>query len=203
MNCTECLQESVELMSTYSGGRICPQCAELYYCNCAGCGELLPQGKAITSDGFEFCAECYARQADKPLSEEELAGLMSEYVRLYAEEKKLSEKLEKIKDRLKRHAATQRRTNNAVMLKSGDLSVKCNFTVRISYDSEKLQVAEVLLGEERFSRLFEREIKFNPVKEQLNAFLSANDNAYRAAREAINSSMKKSEVVSITALKRN
>jgi hypothetical protein len=147
------------------------------------------------------CLECFAKpQAEaeaESLGAEELAALIAEFVRLHAEEKKLKDQVEEIKEKLKRHAATQPRASNAVILRAGEHAVKCGYAVRISYNEGKLAVVEELVGAEQFAALFEREVKFNPVKESLEKFLADEGEDWTAARAAILAAMERKETVTL------
>jgi hypothetical protein len=54
------------------------------------------------------------------LSDAELAALVAEFIRLHAEEKHIKDRLDAVKEQLKRHAASQPRIANAVTLRTGE-----------------------------------------------------------------------------------
>jgi hypothetical protein len=132
------------------------------------------------------------------LSDGDLAVLVAEFVRLHTEAKQLNERLETIKDQLKRHAAAQPRTANAVLLRAGKDTVKCSYSVRVSYDAEKLAAVEATLGSEPFAALFTRKTTFSPVKGSLDAFLSSEAADRAAARAAILAAAERTEVTTLT-----
>ena len=88
------------------------------------------------------------------LSDDALAALVAEFIHLHAEVKQLTDRLDAVKEQLKRHAASQPRIANAVMLRTGEHAVKCGYSVRVSYHAEKLAAVEAILGTEQFAALF-------------------------------------------------
>jgi hypothetical protein len=131
------------------------------------------------------------------LSDEALAALVAEFIRLHAEAKHLNDRLDAVKEQLKRHAALQPRMANAVLLRTGEHAVKCGYSVRVSYHAEKLAAVEALLGTEHFTALFTRKITFSAVKESLDAFLASGAPDTAAARDAILTATERTEVVTV------
>src|SRR5262245_59938801 len=122
--CFECLQPAATSSKTRAGYAVCRPCGEIVYAACARCQMLIPLDEMLWREETRCCPDCFAKpepdaQAEL-LSEEELATLLADFTRLHAEEKQLSKQLEAIKERLKRHAATQPRINNAVLLRAGE-----------------------------------------------------------------------------------
>jgi hypothetical protein len=185
-----------------NGTSLCPQCAEQFYRTCAGCGGLIPQDEAVMRDGVLSCVQCLAApvssDAAAMLSDAELSALVTEFIQLHAEVKQLNDRLEQIKEQLKRHAASQPRTANAVLLRTGEHAVKCGYSVRVSYQAEKLAAVEALLGTEHFAALFARKITFSPVKESLDAFLASEAADTAAARDAILAAAERTEITTVT-----
>ena len=132
------------------------------------------------------------------LSEEALAALVAEFIQLHAEAKQLNDRLEQVKEQLKRHAASQPRVANAVMLRTGEHAVKCGYSVRVSYHAEKLAAVEAMLGTEHFTALFTRKITFSPVKESLDTFLASEAADTAAARAAILAAAERTEIATVT-----
>jgi len=97
-----------------------------------------------------------------------------------------------------RHAASQPRTANAVLLRTGEHAVKCGYSVRVSYQADKLAVVEAMLGTEHFTTLFARKITFSPVKESLDAFLAREAADTAAARAAILAAAERTEIATVT-----
>jgi hypothetical protein len=90
-----------------NGASLCPQCAAQFYCTCAGCGGLIPQDEAVVRDGALCRVQCLTAPVSNDdaatLSDEALAALVAEFIRLHAEAKQLNERLDMIKEQLKRY----------------------------------------------------------------------------------------------------
>jgi hypothetical protein len=140
--CVECLGPVSTAVHAQNGASLCPQCAEQFYRPCAGCGGLIPQDEAVMRDGALSCVQCLAAPISEnnaaALSDEALAALIAEFVRLHAEAKHLNDQLDAVKEQLKRHAASQPRVANAVLLRTGEHAVKCGYSVRVGYHADKL-----------------------------------------------------------------
>ena len=200
--CAECLGPLSTTMHAQHGARLCPQCAEQFYLTCAGCGGLIPQDEAVLRAGAFCCVQCLAAPISKEgaaaLSDEVLAALVAEFIRLHAEAKQLNDRLDEVKEQLKRHAASQPRIANAVLLRTGEHAVKCGYSVRVSYDADKLAAVEAILGIEHFTALFARKITFSAVKEPLDAFLASAAADTAAARAAILAAAERTEIATVT-----
>jgi hypothetical protein len=200
--CVECLESVSIAVHAQNGASLCPQCAEQFYCTCAGCGGLIPQDEAVVRDGALCCAQCLTTPVSNDdtatLSDEALATLVAEFIRLHAEAKHLNERLDAIKEQLKRHAASQPRIANTVMLRTGEYAVKCGYSVRVSYSAERLATVEAMLGTEQFTALFARKITFSAVKEPLDAFLASEAADTAAARAAILAAAERTEIATVT-----
>ena len=88
--CAECLAPVHTPVDAQNGTRLCPQCAAQFYRPCAGCGGLIPQDEAVLRDGALCCMQCLAAPVSEDsaaLSEDALAALVAEFVRLHAEAK--------------------------------------------------------------------------------------------------------------------
>src|SRR5262245_17508075 len=201
-SCAECLSPVDITINAHNGARLCPQCAEQFYCPCAGCGGLIPQDEAVLRDGALYCGQCLAapvfEEGAAALSTEALAALMAEFMHLHAEVKQLTDRLDAVKEQLKRHAASQPRIANAVMLRTGEHAVKCGYSVRVSYNADQLAAVESLLGTEHFAALFTRKISFSAVKEPLDAFLASEAADTAAARAAILAAAERTEITTVT-----
>jgi hypothetical protein len=200
-SCAECLSPVDIIINAQNGASLCPQCAEQFYRPCGCCGGLIPQDEAIVRDGALCCVQCLAALVSKDdaaaLSEEALAVLVTEFIRLHAEAKQLNDRLDAIKEQLKRHAASQPRMANAVLLHAGEVAVKCGYSVRVHYPAEKLMAVEAMLGPEPFAALFTRKITFSAVKESLDAFLANEAADTAAARAAILAAAERTEVATV------
>jgi hypothetical protein len=152
-------------------------------------------------DGALCCAQCLAASVSRDdavaLSDEALAALVAEFIQLHAEAKQLNERLDAVKEQLKRHAASQPRAANAVVLRTGEHAVKCGYSARVSYQAEKLAAVEAMLGTEHFAALFARKITFSPVKTSLDAFLASEAPDTAAARAAILAAAERTEIVTL------
>ncbi|PYT02743.1 MAG: hypothetical protein DMF65_05735 [Acidobacteria bacterium] len=96
-------------------------------------------------------------------------------------------------------ARARPRVSNAVVLRAeGRAGVRCSYTVKTSYDAEKLSAAEALLGTSEFASLFERKVTFAAVKGQLEEFLSSTDEAHASARDAVRAAEQRTEVATLT-----
>jgi hypothetical protein len=155
----------------------------------------------VLRDGALYCVQCLAAPVSKEdaaaLSNEALAALVAEFIQLHAEAKQLDDRLEQIKEQLKRHAASQPRIANAVTLRTGEHAVKCGYSVRVSYNADKLAAVESMLGMEPFTALFTRKLTFSPVKESLDAFLASEAPDAAAARAAILAAAERTEIVTV------
>jgi hypothetical protein len=200
-SCAECLAPVNTTVNAQNGAHLCPQCAEQFYRPCAGCGGLIPQDEAVLRDGALYCGQCLAApgsgDATAALSDAELSALVTEFVRLHAEAKQLTDRLNAVKEQLKRHAASQPRIANAVTLRTGEHAVKCGYSVRVSYNADKLAAVEAMLGTEPFTALFTRKLTFSPVKESLDTFLASEAPDTAAARDAILAAAERTEVVTV------
>jgi hypothetical protein len=199
--CAECLENVQGGSATIDGRALCIECADLYYVACEACKGLVPREEAADREEKLYCLGCFAKpeagSAAVRIGDEELEALLAEFLRLHAEEKKIKDRLEEIKERLKGHASTEPRVVNAVVLRAGESAVKCGYSTRISYEAEKLSLLESMFGAEAFGALFEREVKFSPIKEALDAFLASQEPGEAEARIAIQAAMERKEVVTI------
>jgi hypothetical protein len=201
-SCAECLAPVSAAVNAQNGASLCQQCAEQFYRLCAGCGGLIPQDEAMVRNGALCCVQCLAtpvcEEGAAALSDEALAALVAEFIRLHAEAKQLNDRLDEVKEQLKRHAASQPRMANAVLLRTSEHAVKCGYSVRVSYNADKLAAVEALLGTEHFAALFTRKITFNAVKEPLDAFLASEAADTAAARAAILAAAERTEITTVT-----
>lgn len=205
--CVECLgdltPEAGRLLDR-TGAALCRACAAEFYAACEGCGGLVPKDEALTrpDGGALNCFECFGRAASpdgsEALTDEEVAALVAEYVALHEEMKRLGERADGVKERLKRAASGRPRVSNAVVLRAGEASVRCSYASKATYDAERLAAAEALLGPEGFAALFERKVSFSAVKGRLEEFLSSEDKATAAARAAVRAAESRAEVATLT-----
>jgi len=201
VNCAECLTPTETPIAARDGTPLCPRCAETFYVACSNCRGLVPRDEAVAREGSSYCLDCLARAAApevEPPGEEQIAALVAEYVRLHAEEKLISARLEEIKEQLKAAADGRPRVAGAVVLRAGGQAVKCSYSVRTAYNSERLAALEAEVGAEMIDTLFERKLSFSPIKESLRAFLDDEDEFHAATRAAIRSAAEPKETVTLT-----
>lgn len=204
--CVECMGDvsPTEQVLDRTGAALCRACAAKFYTACAGCGGLVPTDEALArpDSGALNCFECFGRPASddgtEALSDEEVAALVAEYVALHEELKRLETRASEVKEQLKRASSARPRVSNAVVLRAGAGSVRCSYTSKATYDAEKLAAAEELLGSENFAALFERKVTFSAVKPRLEEFLSSEEAATAAAREAVRAAESRTEVATLT-----
>jgi hypothetical protein len=208
--CVECLSAvgAAEAVLDRTGAALCRACAAEFYAACAACGGLVPRDEALArddggGDNKLYCAECFrasafAAEEAEPVSDDEVEALVAEFVALHAEKKRLDARVEEIKERLKLAARARPRVAGAVVLRAGeDAGVRCSYSVRTTYDAEKLQTVEAMLGGAGFASLFERKVTFSPVKNSLEEFLSSSDDEHGAAREAIRAAAQHTETATL------
>ena len=205
--CAECLSAVAPAGAVLdrTGAALCGGCAAEFYTACAACGGLVPRDEALAREGEAgadknlYCAECFRAGAAAggeagPVGDEEVEALVAEFVALHAEKKRLDSRVEEIKERLKVAARARPRVAGAVVFRAGeDAGVRCSYTVRTTYDPEKLQAVEAVLGGAEFAALFERKVTFSPVKNSLEEFLASSGDGRDDAREAIRAAAQQTE----------
>jgi hypothetical protein len=204
--CVECLGDlsAGNPVLDRTGAALCRECAAAFYTACAGCGGLVPTDEALTrrDTGDLNCFECFGRAAapdgSEALSDKEVERLVAEYVALHEELKRLEGRAGELKEELKRAATARPRVSNAVVLRAEGAGVRCSYTSKATYDAGKLAAAEALLGAEEFAALFERKVTFSAVRNRLEEFLSSEDEATAAAREAVRAAETRTEVATLT-----
>jgi hypothetical protein len=162
---------------------------------------LVPRDESLTRDSRTLCADCYANPSDSSVDSgllENPESLISEYVALHAEEKRIKVRMEELKEALKEVAAMRQRVSNAVTLRAGKLAVKCSFRSSLKCDPEAVESLAERLDEQEFEELFERKVSYNPHKERVEEFLSRADDNYREARELLRSAISQTETATLT-----
>jgi hypothetical protein len=76
--------------------------------------------------------------------------------------------------------------------------VKCGYSIKVTYNADKLATVEALLGTEQFTALFTRKMTFSAVRESLEAFLAREAPDTAAARAAILAAAERTEIASVT-----
>ena len=193
--CAECEQAAAGGAVSLSGATLCGRCVEAYYVACSACSGLLPVDESMRRDGAAYCSECFARP-DAP-GEADPQSLITEYVALHAEEKRISKRMSEIKESLKAIAASRQRAGNGVTLRAGEMAVRCSYRVSLKCDAEAVQALEQVLDKEEFTRMFERKTTFNPVEDAVREFLSGEDEAHSQARELLRKAVRETETATL------
>lgn len=202
--CAECLQLFASTVLSRSGDILCTECASIYYVSCGTCNGLVPRDEAQERETALYCEECYPKtnsDSDVPqLEDGEVELLVSEYITLHAEEKRITARLNEIKEQLKLAAAARSRIANAVTLRAESGAVKCSYSVRINCDTEKTAALESQLEPDSFAALFESKVTFKARREELEAFLSKSDPQSQAARDAVRACIELVETPTLTVI---
>ena len=187
---------------TKTASPICPECIELYYATCADCVLLIPRDEAMTRSNLMLCADCFAHP---PSSSSDNAGLLenpeslvSEYIALHAEEKRIKTRIEELKEALKEVAAAGQRVSNTVTLRAGEGAVKCSFRTTLKCDQEVVESLAERLDETEFDELFERKVSYSPHKERVHEFLSRADDEQSEARDLLRAAITETETATLT-----
>jgi hypothetical protein len=203
--CAEC-ESPIKIITpskgtTKTGSPVCPECIELYYVACAGCVLLIPRDESLTRNDLILCADCYA----KPPSDSTDVGLLenpesliSEYIALHAEEKRIKTRMDELKDALKEVAAVQQRVSNAVTLRAEDGAVKCSYRSSIKCNQEVVESLAERMDEQEFEELFERKVSYSPHKERVHEFLNSADNEHSETRELLRAAIIETETATLT-----
>jgi hypothetical protein len=205
--CVECLETLTECVAGRRGETLCPACAKNYYVPCAHCHGLIPQDEALTRRDAVYCADCDAQGAHDPAAmadapgDAEVESLVSEYIALHAEEKRIKDRLDEIKEQLKTAAAARERVAGAVTLSGEEGAVKCSFKTNLKCITEKVTALEAQLEPDRFAALFERKVSYSPVKDQLEKFLSGDAGTDANLREQILSAVERTETPTLTVVR--
>ena len=205
--CAECLETVAadDALTARRGETLCAACAKSYYVACATCNGLIPQDEARTHDDAVYCSDCEAqalraKAGDVP-DESEIDGLVSEYIALHAEEKRVKDRLDEIKEQLKAAASIRQRVAGAVTLSGEDGAVKCSFKTNLKCIPEKVSALEGQLEPEKFAALFERKVSYSPVKDQLEKILSNEDGGDANLRESILAAVERTETPTLTVVR--
>jgi hypothetical protein len=207
LQCAECLETvAADAAVTARGGEtLCAGCAKNYYVACAACDGLIPQDEARTHADVVYCSDCEAqalraKAGDVP-DESEVDALVSEYIALHREEKRVKDRLDEIKEQLKAAASVRSRVAGAVTLSGGEGAVKCSFKTSLKCIPEKVSALEQQLEPEKFAAFFERKVSYNPVKDELEKFLSNDDGGDANLRESILAAVERTETPTLTVVR--
>jgi uncharacterized Zn finger protein (UPF0148 family) len=203
--CAECLEAVSQPVANLRGEKLCGACAESYYAPCSACGGLVPRDEALKRDGASYCPACDLNAAnvspeDVP-DEAEVDQLVAEYVALHADEKRVKDRMDEIKERLKIAASARQRVANAVTLKGEDGAVKCSYRAAWKCDDEKVAALEGALDAGRFAALFQRSVKYAPVKESLEKLFSDEAGGDADLKKLVGAAVEKSEQATLTVVR--
>src|SRR2546421_2388178 len=166
--CAECEQPTANPALSRAGARLCAECVAAYYVVCSGCGALVAKDEAPMRQNLAYCPECFATPVGAAdggtVDETIIESLVAEYVSLHAEEKRISDRMEVIKEQLKNAAALRQREGNAVTLRTETAAIRCSYRASLKCDTEAAEALAQLLDVGEFSALFERKTSFTPVK---------------------------------------
>lgn len=203
--CAECLEALSQPVVNLRGEWLCGACAESHYAPCAACGGLVPRDEALKRDGAVYCPSCDLKAAnlspeDVP-EESEVDQLVAEYLALHADEKRVKDRMDEIKERLKIAASARQRVANAVTLKGSDGAVKCSYRAAWKCDDEKVAALESSLEAGRFAALFQRSVKYAPVKESLGKLFSDEAGADADLKKLVGAAVEKQEQATLTVVR--
>ena len=187
--------------TTKTGALVCPECIELYYVACANCVLLIPQDESLMRDGRTLCADCYTKPlstSTNPTLLENPEALISEYIALHAEEKRIKSRLDELKEALKEVATAQQRVSNAVTLRAGAQAVKCSFRASLKCNQEAVESIAKRLDVDAFEALFERKISYSPHKERVQELLNGVDEEHAEVRELLRAAVIETETATLT-----
>ena len=206
-SCAECLGPAEPPVAARGGATLCGACAEGYYAPCAACGVLAPLDEAVAKDSRLVCADCDAGGAALSVAPEDVPDeatvetLVAEYVALHAEEKRVKDRLEEIKEQLKLAASVRQRVAGAVTLRGGGGAVKCGYKSALKCDDEKVAALEQRLDAEQFESLFQRSVRYAPVKENLEKLLSEAAGDLDEVRELVRAAVERTEQATLTVVR--
>ena len=204
--CVECLETLTDSVATGRRGEtLCAECAKNYYVACSICGGLIPQDEALSRDDAIYCSDCEAqalkaKAGDAP-DESEVESLVAEFIKLHAEEKRIKDRLDEIKEQLKAAASARERVAGAVTLGGAEGAVKCSFKTNLKCIPEKVSALEEQLEADRFAALFERKVSYSPVKDNLEKFLSGDGGTDATLRALVLAAVEKTETPTLTVVR--
>ena len=196
--CVECLEvlNSSSLRKDYLENPLCQRCIENYYTACATCTRFIATDEATIGNEVFYCPECgsgSAKQVELDFTDEEVSRLVDEYVILHAEEKRLKEQMETVKERIKAFAETRSDGGKkAVTLAGteGQVGVKCTYRTSLKADAGKVAELQNCLGPELFSTLFSEKLSFDVDKSNFEKVISADADLPEDVRRQIEDAVK-------------
>jgi hypothetical protein len=138
------------------------------------------------------CKSSATNQVEVSYDAAEVAGLVDEYVSLHAEEKRVKEKMEAIKEQLKAIAEAQSDSKKPVVLAGSDgtSGVKCTYRTSLKADAEKVAELQDCLGQELFAMLFSEKLSFDVNKSNFEKLVSADAELPEDVRRQIEAAVK-------------
>ena len=203
--CVECLETPTGTVAGRRGETLCAGCAKNYYVACALCRGLIPQDEALMREDAVYCTDCDAQglqaQAAGAPDDAEVDALVSEYIGLHGEEKRIKERMDEIKERLKAAAAARERVSGAVTLSGEEGAVKCSFKTSLKCIPERVSALEGQLAPDEFAALFERKVSYSPVKDNLEKLLSHDAETDGGLRTQILAAVERTETPTLTVVR--
>jgi len=202
VTCVECLAVLTGIFQKdYRESPLCAACVESYYGACAACSRLIAIDEATATAATEgsanyYCPECNsdsAKQAELNYTDEEVARLVDEFVVLHAEEKRVKEQMEAVKQQLKEIAEVQSGGGKKPVTLAGlngESTVKCTYRTSLKADAEKVSELQDCLGEELFSTLFSEKTSFDVNKSNFEKIISADADLPEDVRRQIEAAVK-------------
>ncbi len=200
--CAECEQSSSKLLMSRAGASLCAECVAAYYVACSDCGGFVAKDESLSRENLMLCPDCFSKPSGANgavvVDETLIETLIAEYVSLHAEEKRIGDRMEVVKDQLKSAASARRRDGNTVTLRAGEAAIRCSYRASLKCDANATEALARLLDEAEFSQLFERKTSFTPVKDRIAEFLNDADESHQAARDAVRAALRETETVTLS-----
>lgn len=212
--CAECLGGlEGESLRDFQNNLLCSDCAEKYYVVCNGCLALVAADEAIAGGNdppriFYYCLNCPARAEESPplsmvVDEEEVNALVNEYLALHAEEKRIKDRLEEIKESLKQIAAGFSDEHEAVTFEGeGGAAVKCTYKTSLKGITEAVAALRASLDENVFDALFTEKTSFDVNRENFEKVLSDTAGLPENLRRQIAEAVKVTETATLNVVKK-
>ncbi len=200
--CIECLEglNGDTYRKDYLDNPLCQSCVENYYAACAECLRVVAVDEATIvnagCDGVVYhCPNCKSSttsQVEVSYDMAEVARLVDEYVGLHAEERRVKEQMEAVKQKLKEIAEAQSDGKKPVTLAGSDgiSGVKCTYRTSLKADAEKVAELQDCLGQELFAMLFSEKLSFDVNKSNFEKLVSADAELPEDVRRQIEAAVK-------------
>jgi hypothetical protein len=199
--CIECLSPTNQPVKDWQDALLCFECAALYYAACSACLRHIALDEVKANPGGTItCPECLkvqTNEAGAEIPEDQIEQMVTEYLTLYAEEKRLSERMEEIKNKLKTAAQNKERISGAVTLRSDQGAIKCSYRTGVKCAAEEVANLEQILDADVFEDIFSRKISFSADKNKVEDFLH-NEQIPEDLRRAVHDAVEITETVTLT-----